>query len=337
MITSSIVLILACLGLAQAVFLSLYLLTLQKGNRRSHIFLAFIILGITIRIGKSVLSNYIDLEGWQRSIGISGIFVAGPFLWYYGKILLEKNTVFSKWNYIHLLPFIFFILFITVIPSKGEFENFWNYGLVVFHLSIYLCLSWRLIYKNVHEVHPRVLHWYRNIVFGVTFIGVYYLCNFFNIIPYYISGPIFYTFLIYSFTYLFLKRHVFVLEKYGSSQLDKKASEDLNHKIKKLFIEEKLYLSADTSLSTVADKLLMSPRDVSQVINEMEQKNFKEFVNHYRVEYAKTLMMDSKYDLEKMSAIAYDSGFGNITSFNLAFKKETGVTPSIFKKQFTFK
>src|SRR5690606_25305200 len=142
MITSSIVLILACLGLGQAVFLSLYLLTLQKGNRRAHIFLAFIILGITIRIGKSVLSNYIDLEGWQRSIGISGIFIAIPFLWYYGKVLLEKNTNFSKRNYIHLLPFIFFIVFITVIPSKGEFENFWNYGLVVLHLSVYLWLSW---------------------------------------------------------------------------------------------------------------------------------------------------------------------------------------------------
>src|SRR5690606_22666896 len=263
--------------------------------------------------------------------------IAGPFLWFYGKVLLEKNTTFSKWNYVHLLPFIIFLLFLSVIPSKGEYENFWNYGIVVFHLSIYVWLSWRLIYKNLGETHTRILHWYRNIVLGVTFIGFYYLCNFLNIIPYYISGPIFYTFLIYSFTYLFLKRHVFVLDKYGSSQLDKVTSEELNHRIKKLFIEEKLFLSAETSLNKVAEKLLISPRDVSQVINDIEQKNFKEFVNHYRIEYAKTLMMDSKYSLEKISAIAYDSGFGNITSFNLAFKKETGITPSLYKKQFAFK
>jgi AraC-like DNA-binding protein len=84
----------------------------------------------------------------------------------------------------------------------------------------------------------------------------------------------------------------------------------------------------------VAENLSASPREVSQVINEGAQMNFAEFVNHYRIAKAKALLAEPGYLREKIETIAYDCGFGNVTSFNLAFKAETMMTPSQYRNQF---
>lgn len=333
MVTSGILLILASLGLAQGLFLSFYLLTLKNKNRKSNIFLALILLGLTMRIGKSVLNYYLPLEGWQRNIGISGILFAGPALLFYGMTILEKNRPFHSRNYLHLIPFVLFLFLIPFVQKNGRFESLWNYGFVVLFLLIYLILSWSYLYKNRLKVSKRILHWYRNILIGATLIWFYYLGNLFHFTPHYITGPIFYTFLIYSFTYLFLNRHKFNLEKYSSSNLDKNSSRDLFQKIKELFEVEHIFLNDHITLDTIAEKLKIKAREVSQAINENKQQNFYEFVNHYRVEKAETLLKDSKYINEKIATIAYESGFGNVTSFNIAFKKKTGLTPSVYRKK----
>ena len=333
MFTNSIILILASLGLFQAFFLSIYLFTLKKGNRKSNVFLALLLLGLTIRLAKSVIGHYIPLEAWERNIGISGIFLTGPFLWFYGMSLLEKNKPFSKWKYLHLLPLTIFILLIDVIPSTGAYAGYWNYGLVVLHLAIYLILSWVYFYKNRLKAPMPVLSWYRNILIGVSLVWLYYLGNFYSFNLHYITGPIFYTFLIYAFTFLFLNRYNFSLDKYSSSNLDRTTSINLFQKIELLFTNEHIFLDASISLNTIAKKLSVSQRVVSQVINENEQQNFYEFVNHHRLEKAMNLMTDPSYKDEKIATIAYDSGFGSVTSFNVAFKKKMDITPSAYRKQ----
>lgn len=333
MVTNNIILILASLGLIQGVFLSVYLFTLKQGNRISNSFLAIILIGLTVRIGKSVFGYYMPLEAWQRNIGTSGILAVGPFLWFYGISLIDKDRLFPNWNYLHLLPFTVFLLLFTVIPSAGEFETYWNYGVVVFHLAIYLVISWNYLLKSHLKISNSIFSWYRNILIGVTLVWAYYLGNFLSFEIHYITGPIFYTFLVYAFTYLFLNRHDFILDKYGSSNLDRTTSNMLFQKIRKIFSEEHFFLEEDLSLDTVAKKLTVSPREISQVINENGQHNFHEFVNHYRIEMAKKLLVDTKYMNKKIATIAYDSGFGTVTSFNVVFKKKTKLSPSAYRKQ----
>jgi hypothetical protein len=234
MFTNNVILVLASLGLFQSLLLCFYLFTLKKGNKKSNVLLALVLLGLTIRIGKSVLGYYIPLDAWQRNIGIAGILISGPCLWFYGISLFERNKAFSNYGYLHLLPFLIFTSLIAVIPSDGEFSTFWNYGLVVLHLIIYLIRSWVYLIKNRLNASNGVSGWYRNILIGVSFVWFYYLGNFLNIMPHYIAGPLFYTFLIYAFSYLFLNRHNFNLDKYGSSTLDKDASRDLFHKVNRL-------------------------------------------------------------------------------------------------------
>lgn len=333
MITSNITAIIASLGLFQAALLFLYLLTLKNGNKRANIFLAIIILGITVRIAKSVIGYYFPLVAWQRNIGISGIFLAGPFLWFYGMLVLGKFKSISKLNYLHLLPFIIFIALLWIIPSDGKFANFWNYGIVTFHLLIYLTLSWILLLQNRSSASAISFNWYKNILIGISIIWFHYLSNFLNITPYYIAGPIFYTFLIYALTYLFLNRKNFGLEKYGRSALEKSTSKELFQKLTILFREQNVFQEPDITLNKIAEKLAVTPRIVSQVINENSGQNFSDFVNQYRVENAQLMLRNLKYANEKIATIAFETGFGTVTSFNVAFKNKTGFTPSEYRKK----
>ncbi len=335
MLTTGLILILASVGLAQGFFLSFYLFTLKKGNRASNLFLALFLLGITIRIGKSVLNYYLEVPNWLGNIGVSGILFAAPSLWLYGITLFNKNKSFGLKHYLHFVPFVLFVLLIPFVPRNGNFESFWNYGIVVFHLLFYLILSWVTLSRHRDSTPNGVFRWYRNILIGCSIIWLHYVGNLLDFTFYYIRGPIFYTLLIYAFSYLFLNRHKFNLQKYSSSNLDMSTSKELFRKIEALFQIENVYLDDRLTLNTVSEKLDIKPREVSQAINENTQQNFYEFVNKYRIEKAESLLRDSNYGQEKIATIAYESGFGNVTSFNVAFKKKTGITPSAFRKQHT--
>ena len=163
---SAVILVVSCLGVAQALFLSFYLFTLKKGNRRANFFLAMVILGLTLRIGKSILNEYIQLEAWQRNLGIAGILLVGPSLWYYGRALL--NTVPKSTGQIipHYLPYIVFSLFCAVIPNRFDVYSILIYYAVFAHLLVYVVkaalLGWRLKKRS----QKGLFLWYRNLVFG---------------------------------------------------------------------------------------------------------------------------------------------------------------------------
>ena len=133
--SSSIILVLSCLGIAQALFLCSYLFSLKKGNKKAHAFLALLILGLTIRIGKSVLNEYIHLEAWQRNLGLAGILLVGPSLWLYGRTVLFQAKIAVKNSFPHFIPYILFSLFCFAIPNRFDtlslgiyyavFSTFW--------------------------------------------------------------------------------------------------------------------------------------------------------------------------------------------------------------------
>ncbi|MGB6150625.1 MAG: helix-turn-helix domain-containing protein, partial [Pricia sp.] len=92
-------------------------------------------------------------------------------------------------------------------------------------------------------------------------------------------------------------------------------------------------LEPSISLKNISEKLSVSSREISQAINENSQQNFHEFMNGHRISKAKNLLSDSEHKHKKISSIAYDSGFNTVTAFNVAFKKNTGTTPSNYRKQ----
>jgi AraC-like DNA-binding protein len=122
-------------------------------------------------------------------------------------------------------------------------------------------------------------------------------------------------------------------EKYQKSTLTEAQSEQHLASLLELMQTEQLYLEGELKLLDVAEKLNVSTNNLSQIINEKLGKNFYDFVNEYRVETAKELLLNPKKQHLTLLAIAFDSGFNSKSSFNNVFKKQTSLTPSEFKKQ----
>jgi YesN/AraC family two-component response regulator len=93
---------------------------------------------------------------------------------------------------------------------------------------------------------------------------------------------------------------------------------------------EKPFLQSDFSLPQLADRLKLSVHIVSQVINDGLGKSFFEMTAEYRVATAKQLLKDQPNI--KIEEIAEQVGYNSKSSFNTAFKKITGKTPSEFRQ-----
>ena len=71
---------------------------------------------------------------------------------------------------------------------------------------------------------------------------------------------------------------------------------------------------------------------LSQILNEKLNQNFFDFVNNYRIQEAKKLLVSPDGGLLTILAIAEEVGFNSKSAFNNAFKKVTNTTPSEFRK-----
>jgi ligand-binding sensor domain-containing protein/AraC-like DNA-binding protein len=117
--------------------------------------------------------------------------------------------------------------------------------------------------------------------------------------------------------------------RYSTSNLNEQKAKQINERLISLLNTEKIYLEPDINLHKLANLLQVKPNYLSQVINQYHKQNFYEFINTYRVEEAKRLLKETTLKIE---AVAYDSGFNSLSTFNAVFKKVTGKTPSQFRK-----
>jgi AraC-like DNA-binding protein len=102
-----------------------------------------------------------------------------------------------------------------------------------------------------------------------------------------------------------------------------------------LFMErEKPFLDANLTLPILASKLDCSIHFLSKVINDHFQKNFFDFVNEYRVNYFISLLQNPKNKQYTLLSLGFESGFNSKSTFNVAFKKVTGKTPTALLKEF---
>lgn len=116
--------------------------------------------------------------------------------------------------------------------------------------------------------------------------------------------------------------------KYKKSGLDKVKLEQLASSLKLYMEHEQPYLEPELTLLQLARAVNLSANDLSQVINEQFGVNFFDFINSYRVEAFKKSIANGEMNNKTMIGIAMEAGFNSKASFNRAFKKMTGQTPT---------
>jgi AraC-like DNA-binding protein len=119
-------------------------------------------------------------------------------------------------------------------------------------------------------------------------------------------------------------------EKYAGSGTTREERRALYSRARQDMREHELYLQMDLTLGDLAEAIGATPRDLSEAINGEGGVTFYDFVNNYRVAAARQLLLDEPG--EKVLSVAFRSGFNSKSTFNKAFKAETGQSPSEFRK-----
>jgi AraC-like DNA-binding protein len=119
--------------------------------------------------------------------------------------------------------------------------------------------------------------------------------------------------------------------KYTKSSLSDKRKHEILAMIQKEMQENRFFAGNLASLSDLARRINESSHHVSQVINEKLEKNFFELIAQYRIEDAKRMLKSRQGTRMTIEEIAEEVGYNSKSSFNTAFKRLTGQTPSQFR------
>jgi len=116
--------------------------------------------------------------------------------------------------------------------------------------------------------------------------------------------------------------------RYAKSGLKEEEAKDLHDRLTGLMEKEALYKKNDLTLQDLANRLDTHPNYLSQVINEMEHKNFYNYINSLRVKEFIRSASRGETKSYTLLALAFDSGFNSKSTFNKYFKESTGKSPS---------
>jgi AraC-like DNA-binding protein len=89
---------------------------------------------------------------------------------------------------------------------------------------------------------------------------------------------------------------------------------------------------SDLSVAMLADRHRCTPRFLQRLF-EAEGTTFTEYVLAQRLALAHRLLLDPRRHAEKISAVAYSCGFGDLSYFNRAFRRHYGAVPSEVRAQ----
>lgn len=106
----------------------------------------------------------------------------------------------------------------------------------------------------------------------------------------------------------------------------------LFERINDSIITKKKFTNPALSLESLASEFKISTSFLSQLINKYSNKHFTDFINNYRIELVKELLLNENYNQYTILAIGLESGFNSKSTFYTAFKKHVSLTPAQYKK-----
>lgn len=346
-IENILLILVAGVGLIHGLLSALYIKVSAK-QTMSNTLLMWLLLFFAYRIGKSIALHFlVDLEFLFVFTGLGAMLAIGPLLFLYFKSLSEKKFLWKNQYLLHFLPTLITVI-IAFYIHKGWFLPDRKYLMVVIVILFYsqflayILISYRLYYVlkiNAKTTsYNKLTTWMRAVLFGVSMIWVAYFLNIFEESIPYISGPILYSIVIYALTFYAVKLDIlnFNIQSLKSSE-DFQNSAILFEKLKRLIEDDERYLNPDLNLNLLAQEIQeirVSSHQLSKLINEHAKKNFNDFLNYYRVKKSQELLTDKNNSHLTISSLALDCGFNSLSSFNSAFKKVSGTTPSTYKKTF---
>lgn len=120
--------------------------------------------------------------------------------------------------------------------------------------------------------------------------------------------------------------------KYQKSTASEESIKNIYQKLVDKMEKDKIFKDPELTLNNLAITLEIHPNLLSQTINQIENKNFYDYINRHRIEEFKRIAVLQENQKFTFLSLAFECGFNSKTSFNRNFKKYTDCSPREFLK-----
>ncbi|MFO7445317.1 MAG: AraC family transcriptional regulator [Ignavibacteriaceae bacterium] len=301
-------------------------------------------------------------------IGYPFMFLWGPTFYLYVRSAAFSDFRLRGKHLIHFVPFaVIYILLLTtyfglsfeeqrgLLTSRNHLIFEHNLYLDIFVRSqvlFYIILSISVLFsagkklkENYSSVTQTNLSWIKFLVTGFTaaylltipLIVYYYIFQIFS--PFFVLITMLPYFIFFNIIFFKAWNHPELFSgieenlKYKSSKLTPGEAENVLLKLNEIMRINKPFLNPDLTLNRLAENLDLSPRILSQVINEYFNQNFHDYINRLRIEESKKVLANPANN-KTILEILYEVGFNTKSAYNVAFKRSTGFTPTEYRKRF---
>ena len=299
-------------------------------------------------------------------LGSSFTILWGPVLYLYIRSLTQKDFQLRYTDIFHVLPFLihFFILTFAyhihsaevkrgIMMNGGVFtpKIWWYYyfflnGYILVYTAAAIMHVWnyrRSLKNSYSSIESINLSWMSFILAGFLLKWSCDVCFFIAggsgkvaSVALIISRVSLYLF-ISLMIYKALKQPYLLLGKNYDGRLKKQSLSAISkdtylEKLLSFMEREKPYLDPDITLEQMAKRVSIPPRSLTTVLNECLNQNFYDFINRYRVKESIDILLQKSPRYKTILEVLYEVGFNNKSSFNTAFKKHNGMTPTEYRK-----
>lgn len=329
---------LSALGSINGLIVALYLWG-QPSKNLANRFLAIMLIMISIRTIKSVMF-YFNPEIIKPilQIGLSACFLIGPLLYFF--CLSQLNQIKSQkisWKF-HFAILVSVIFLVGMLYPYQQYEALWGsylYKFINYVWLAYIVLSFNVIFPRIRAAINSIKLsqndiWLFTIYMGNVLIWFAYFTASYTS---YIVGALSFSFVLSIICLLVVSKlnNKVIKEKYVDKAIEKDEADELYGRLHSLMMNHELYKNSVITMPQVAKKMSMSTPRFSQFLNDNLNKSFSVFVNEYRIDAAKTMILSDKS--QTMEAISQQCGFNSQSTFYSAFKRQTNLTPAKYKQK----
>ncbi|HNX60215.1 MAG TPA: helix-turn-helix domain-containing protein [Spirochaetota bacterium] len=350
--------VLVLAAFCQLIIFIIYLALNRRGDWRLNLVLSLVLIFQIVPAASSyVLFHSFQIDYFPLAhMGNASFFFLGPLLFFYLRKYLTGRFFRWKTDIFHfglfLLALVIFVLF-----AKEQGNNYMRravdiwFALILFmYLLLYAVFSLRLVIKTRKqpEKENRSLFWPvflfigslillsgRFIVFFIWEIKSTNQLSPVSLEFIYLLSP--YTVSIYFMAFIFFTNILILMAlsgfhiirsqtRYRNSRLSSDGKMRIEKRLRDIMETERPYLDPLLSLNTLARRMNISSKELSQIINECCDMNFSDFVNSFRVREVIRLI-ETGTENRTILDISLDAGFNSKSTFNHAFKKHTGKSP----------
>lgn len=122
-------------------------------------------------------------------------------------------------------------------------------------------------------------------------------------------------------------------DSYKKSGLTEEAANTYLEKLMKIMENEKPYINNGLNLSDLSELVDISTHNLSEIINRKLKNSFYDFINNYRVDEVKRLIVEDENANFSILALGFDAGFSSKSAFYSSFKRVCGITPAQYRDE----